>query len=588
MLSRNSRKNTACICLAASLLIQTNLACFANDLKSVSVVASPGGKPPVLNTDFGEIPIAQDMLVVATASRANAEQSDDTASAEKTTNDTADTETSTTATSTTNTSTADPASPEEAPLGTKQDDADSSHSKTAIAQADPERPVLRGDSGVTPLEAVTQVDVLTSKILLKEIELQRYNLHYTLEVAKQGRWKGWRYAFFQEINSGMGLSGSIISVANRGQALHKPSRVRLRSQLTANYVPMIGSIIGAGAAAGEFGINSYHEVMARAHGFSPAAAVRKVTGLQNDIDTMLAKRESLMRLEGSDPSLQGHVVVDEVEGRILKDVRDQSIQEFERYHIGARKTIAFQQSQYLFDVAKNTTNAIGCNWAYLSLINRHRIWNGRAGVMFTISGQLTCFAPILSRLIGKGYGEFTKLGMKNLSKEAKQTDIAKLSADLDDLEAILKARQASNPEVASAVEMQGNYDSHERVFTDEIRAAEKKVNASKLTATQNIGAGLFVGGLKTASGVLFLVPGFNPNYNRNNARSSQVTNDLLFTSGVLGLPAGVFSMLDTLRIQVQGEINRHKAAKAGKLPGQIATARLKELDQMELRLKAAK
>jgi hypothetical protein len=45
-------------------------------------------------------------------------------------------------------------------------------------------------------------------------------------------------------------------------------------------------------------------------------------------------------------------------------------------------------------------------------------------------------------------------------------------------------------------------------------------------------------------------------------------------------------MLDTLRIQVRGEINRHKAVKAGKLPGQIAIARLKELDQMEKTLKA--
>ncbi len=112
------------------------------------------------------------------------------------------------------------------------------------------------------------------------------------------------------------------------------------------------------------------------------------------------------------------------------------------------------------------------------------------------------------------------------------------------------------------------------------------MDASKLISPQNIGAGLFVGGLKTASGVLFLVPGFNPNYNKSDARSSHVTNDLLFTSGVLGIPAGTFSMLDTLRIQVRGEINRHKAAKAGKLPGQIAVARLKELDQMEQRLKS--
>jgi hypothetical protein len=326
--------------------------------------------------------------------------------------------------------------------------------------------------------------------------------------------------------------------------------------------------------------------VARSRGFSPAAAVRKVTGLKDEIDTLSAKRDALIKKEAADPSLAAYVAIDDIEGKVLKDVRDQALQEFERFHVGARKTLAFQQSQYLFDIAKYTTNAIGYNWAYLSLRNRHRIWNGRAGVMFTISGQLTCFAPILSRLIGKGYGEFTKRGMKGVTKDAQEADIAKLSADLDALEAIVNQRKQYNREVEGAIVNQGHYDTHEKAFTDEIQEARKKTDAAKLTATQNIGAGLFVGGLKTASGVLFLVPGFNPNYNKSNARSSQVTNDLLFTSAILGLPSGVFSMLDTLRIQVRGEINRHKAVKAGKLPGQIAMARLKELDQMEKTLKA--
>ena len=496
------------------------------------------------NLDFGEIPVATDMIAAASA-----KASDDT-------------------------------QPSDA-----KDSSEADEAGVKTAQAG-DRPVLRGTSPVAPSEAARQIDALTRAILLKEIELQRYNLHYTMEVAKQGRWKGWRYALFQEINSGTGLSGSIISVVNRGQALHKPKRVKLHPQLAANYIPMIGSIIGASAAAGEFGINTYHEMVARSRGFSPAAAVRKVRGLQNDIDVMLAKRDSLIQIEGAEPSLRAYYIVDDIEGRILKDMRDQALMEFERFHISARKTLAFQQAQYLFDVAKYTTNAVGCNWAYLSLKNKHRIWNGRAGVMFTISGQLTCYAPILSRLLAKGYGEFTKLGMRDLSKEARETDMARLSADLDELEQILKQNKERSNEVATTVILQADYESHEKTFGDEISAAQKKNDAAKLTATQNIGAGLFVGGLKTGSGVLFLIPGFNPNYNKSDDRSSRVTNDNLFASAVLGLPAGTFSMLDTLRIQVRGEINRHKAAKEGKLPVQIAVARLKELDQMEARLRA--
>ena len=132
----------------------------------------------------------------------------------------------------------------------------------------------------------------------------------------------------------------------------------------------------------------------------------------------------------------------------------------------------------------------------------------------------------------------------------------------------------------------GLYGEHQRVFNDEIRAAQKKSNAAKLTATQNIGAGLYVGGTKTASGILFAIPGFNHHYNNSSARASRVTNDLLFAASVIAIPSSAFGMLDTLRIQVRGEINRHKAIKAGMLPGQIASARLKQLDEMEARLRA--
>lgn len=639
MLLKNNRRSIVCACLATSFFIHSNLVCFASE-STATLAASAGAEIANSAVDFGELPIANDMLAAVenvekpdygsdelfddktdgspkSADRScrgdamrrpaggnNAAPTSNVASksigSDATKSDTKAGAVASTAVmqdvvaaesppvsaeSAPVALESPPVSVESAPVAVTSEPAEDLR-PTAIAQSFGDKVILRGDASVAPSEAARQIDELTKQILFKEIELQRYNLHYTMEVAKQGRWKGWRYAMFQEINSGLGLAGSVISTSNRGQALHNSKRVNLHTQLAANYIPMIGSIIGASAAAGEFGINTYHEMVARSKGFSPTAAVKKVRGLQQDIDSLLDKREALMRIEASEPSLHEYVAVDEVEGRILKDMRDQSLMEFERFHISARKVLGFQQTQYLFDVAKYTTNAIGCNWAYLSLANHHRIWNGRAGVMFAISGQLTCYAPILSRLFAKGYGEFTKMGMKDISKEARETSISKLSADLADLDKIIKQHKEHNAEVATTVVMQGDYEAHERAFTNEISSAQKKSDAAKLTATQNIGAGLFVGGLKTASGVLFLVPGFNPNYNKSDERSSRVTNDLLFTSAILGLPAGVFSMLDTLRIQVRGEINRHKAAKEGKLPGQLAIARLKELDQMERKLKA--
>ncbi len=236
-----------------------------------------------------------------------------------------------------------------------------------------------------------------------------------------------------------------------------------------------------------------------------------------------------------------------------------------------------------FDFSKFTTSAIGYYFAYLSLHRRHRVWNGRAGVLFLVSGQLTMWGPILSRVAAKGVGHITKHRIKSIVADSEGAKIATLEADLAALNKI-KAKVVA-PSAMAAVERNTMYALHTEALSNEIAAGEKKNAASKLTATQNIFGGLYVGGTKTASGVLFAIPGFNSNYNNSSGRATRVTNDLLFAASLIAIPSGAYSMIDTLRIQVKAEINRHKAKLAGTLPGQIVAARLKQLDEMEAKLK---
>ncbi len=432
---------------------------------------------------------------------------------------------------------------------------------------------------------IEKIDNLTKQILLKEIALERFTLHYTLEAAKQGRWKGWRYAGLQEMNTGLGLAGGILSTANRAHVLHHPEKLHVHVQEAANFIPAIGSIIGAGAAAGEFGINSYHDITARKHGFSPGASLKRVKALKDEILSLIGERQRLVDQGATDANLDRYVQTFNVEGKVLRDMLDQSLQEFSRYHVGARRLLAFQQCQYLFDVAKYTTNAIGFDFAYDSLHKHQRIYNGRAGVLFAVSGQLTMMAPILSRLFGWEVALLTRRRVNKMLPEVLDANIATFQSDLNALDKIVKDKTSADEAVAAVTERQGIFDLHEKSFSNAIRAEEKKLAAAKLTATENVTAGLFVGASKTAQSVFFLIPGYDNRYNSKTARAGRVTNDMLFTAAVVGLPAGGFSMIDTLRIQVQGEIRRHKAVKAGVLPAQIAAKRLKELDDIERNLK---
>ncbi len=467
---------------------------------------------------------------------------------------------------------------------------DAATEPTKLAQSTPSDPnsdaILRGGVSSDPAVAGRQADDLTRQILLKLIELERFNLHYTLEVAKQGRWKGWRYAGFQEINAGTSLAGSIISTAERGSHLHKPTKVSRVVQERANIVPMIGSIIGASAAAMEFGINSYHDIVARNKGFAPKAARLHVAGLKADINRLMAQREALLKVEATSSTLAARAEVDEAEGKVLNDLRDETLMEFERFQIGARRILAFQQSQYLFDCTKYSLNALGSYFAYLSLRHKDRRWNGRAGVMWDISGPIYMAGPIISRVIAKGVAEGHKRALRSTTADAQQTTVATLEGDRNLLENLCKSTHIAPDKAETAVNRSAIYELHQKAFADEISSALKSRAKAKNTATQNVGAGLYVGASRLATGVLFTVPGFNRAFNSKTERASKVTNQDLFAAAVIGIPASAFTMLDTLRIQVQGEVNRHKLKKSGLLPGQIANARLKQLDEMEVRLAA--
>jgi hypothetical protein len=436
-----------------------------------------------------------------------------------------------------------------------------------------------------PNEAMRRIDELTRQILLKEIELERFNLHYKLEVAKQGRWKGWRYGGFQITNGMLGVAGGIVGVGERGSHLGT-GKIHTSVQQNAVMIAEIGSWIGAGAALVELGINEYHELEAHKHGFSPHAAREKVNGLRSDIDTMLSERTALIAVEAGSSSLNAHSTVDAAEGKVLADLRDQGLLEFERFHISARKLLAFQQSQYVFDFAKYTLGGLGSQFGYLALHKHDRRWNGQAGVMYITAGGITMFGPIVSRYIAKAVGEAHRHYVRGSAKEAEGAEVATLEKDQVLLTQLVRGTTVAPDTVRAPLDRAALYSDQSKTFQDELASSSKTRDKAKLSATQNIGAGMYVGASRVAQGVLFLNVGANRNFNVQTTRAGLVTNYNLFAASVVSLQASAFSVLDTLRINVQGEINRRKLVKSGMLPQQLIANRLAQLDAMEKRVRA--
>jgi hypothetical protein len=434
---------------------------------------------------------------------------------------------------------------------------------------------------VDPDTSVGRVDELTRQILIKEIELEKFNLHYKRETTKQGRWKGLRYAAFQEANFGLNLTNGIISTGERGQHLTNPAHVSANRVGVANIIGMTGSWIGAGGAGLELAILGYHDLQARREGYSPAEARKHVLELRAQIDNLLAERDAMISIESSAPLLQGHAEIDAAEGKVLTDVRNLTLFEYARFHQGSARYLAFQQALYSFDFAKFTCSALGSLFAYMALHKHDRLWNTRAGIMFEVSGALIVATPYASRGIGLLAAKIQKHKVSPVSKGLENMEVSKLEADKLALDTLC---QAHADQAKKSIDRAYIYSVADKSFQDQLHQNLREQRAGRMVGTQNYLSGTFVGGTKIASGVLFNVVGREDN--KHTLHDDRVTNYNLFAAAILATTGSGVALLDTARIQIYSEINRHRMAKQGLLPGQIINARLAQLDDMEHHLSA--
>ncbi len=62
----------------------------------------------------------------------------------------------------------------------------------------------------------------------------------------------------------------------------------------------------------------------------------------------MTARETLLKVEATSASLQARVDIDEAEGKVLNDLRDEALMEFERYQIGGSKNIRIPAISIVF------------------------------------------------------------------------------------------------------------------------------------------------------------------------------------------------------------------------------------------------
>ena len=440
--------------------------------------------------------------------------------------------------------------------------------------------VLAEESGTAKLSVQQNVNGavqnLTKQILIDDIELEKFNLRYRLEAAKQGRWKGLRFFTLQEMGTGASGAGLIVGLVERGSHIHHwqgPTNPNILCN--GGILPQaVGQTIGASSDALELAINGYHKLEASKHGFSAQKSRAFVKNLMDTIDTEMAAREKLIK-EQPDDIGEMHVL----ESKVLQDFRNLSVSEFERFHIGSRRLIAQQQAFYFLDCAKNVTGAIGTVYAYRAIHERYRPFNVPAGILAVVSGSLTMADPIASRVWGRMISKIQEENLKKSGFTELNTDAAACKSDCDALRAYCDSHKiAENPVLASSLNRLKAYEESRDQFLSELDRGSKELRKGNRIAVQNMGSGAFVGASKIGTGVPLLVAG------AKYPHSAMITNSLIFSGTISFLTGTSYAFLDNARIQAKRELDNHRLAKAHQLPAELVHARLDKLDALQKQL----
>jgi hypothetical protein len=422
------------------------------------------------------------------------------------------------------------------------------------------------------------VDNLAKEILLNEIKLAKFNLRYRQNSAKQGRWKGLRYFAFQEANAGLTEAGLIVGVNERmSHARHNDfKKLKFPILETGNILGGVGQTIGASGSALEFGINSYHMFDAYRKGFGSRTAIRYVAEVDGQLDQQLA---DLSKAASSEP--EGELKqVHQKEALVLSDIHDLLINEFRGFHVGATRTLVYQQSFYLIDIAKNVTGAVGNLYGFKALQKRNRKFNRPASVLVTTSGALIIGAPILSRLIGYGAAVVDKYALDRAKLQDTECHLNHLDEHLAQLKTALT--NGDKEVCSSAVARAALYESHQTRLVKQINLSTREVRAGNSIAIQNVLSGAIVGGTKLANGITFMDAGYRW------YKSPRQTNLLIGGGSIPYLCGSAYALADNVRIQAMREITYHRLKQRNELPGQIIKDQLAQLDTLETQVSTGK
>ncbi len=450
---------------------------------------------------------------------------------------------------------------------------------------------------------------LTQAILLKEIELERFNTVFREISLHNDKWRGWRQLAYSLGNSCSTEAGLIDAMVLRYGYIQvppllpkkvtdefyfggkkrkidtiifaRPARTPInRHSLVGSVIPQLtGNGINVIGPTVELGVNLAKYIKERREGMTPSQVRKRVVTMESEIDGLLSARQ--IALESAKQTIPApRMAVYVSEGQVLQDIRELANIQFERYYMNAKQFSAFQLSAYTIDWWRNVLGGAGGIISIYSAGSRKPHAGGTASLFTTLSGVGALAIPAGSTLASYLAGRIARSRFADLRGAGKvpafeESKVESFEVDVDKLVKLAADSEANEQTRWTGLDRRlFAYVNQSAIYNGQEGLMVREIRQDLDTTLQTFMVAGMGGTTKIANGITGMIGGWH-------YYGAAINSSSLAAAGVTTYASGTGAqILETIREKVQQQRTEHRLGKQGLLPTQLRAERLQLLDEM--------
>jgi hypothetical protein len=409
---------------------------------------------------------------------------------------------------------------------------------------------------------------IDQKLLLEYLEIERFNIHFQQTTNRHQWWRLWLYPIAQESGTAASFSNTLVGLSQRARGLSNPILISIPSLKRGISANIVGKSINGTSSAFELTQNTLVMWHAKKLGFSPGRSVSFLKVSLGQVDELLAEREAIVKNRPAGRNRD----VRELEGRLLKQIRDQMVFEFYRWSVHSRETAWKENSFYAIDSLQNFTATTGSILALKGFTTPSA--RGVAVLTTLAANSMAALNPIIRTQIGIYVRKYQRSQLAKDFPRVRPQLTKTLMPGWTDLDSLRAENENEGRSLREAVLLSQGSEKLDENLSRQVNTIQKL----RRVAIQQEISGPLIGLTGVSRSVIETVAHFGYG-------SDRVTVTRLNFAGAFPQAAGQsYSLLNTPITQIAGLMHYRRLVERQESPEQILQARLSRLDKFQEQL----